>query len=310
VDLEGCVEQALSLVPHDVRARFAADPIGVLRSDLGLTVKAVERLAHTREDGGACDGVSFLQDGVILYAPTPASRRKNFTLAHELGHWLAEKAPAIYNWLADQDEPGRLLETVCDRIAQRLLLPDDAATAVIGSSPIRAQHVVDLYETTQASRPVCAIALAKHLPGLGAIAIIDRYSGTVTHASVKPDPERGWPTVFPWRGQQLTEGHPLLRLAPGSFTTRRLQWRTSWNTQADFYVDAIADDKRVIAVFSGSDLWNAERFPSPHRARLRHPAFALGVLLRSVVRGTWLPVRELSAAVLPSLRRLPLRPRR
>src|SRR5690349_3943356 len=116
VTLEDCVEQAFSLVPTDVRARFAAEPIKALQSDFGLTVQAVEHLANTREDGGACDGISFLEDGVILYAPTPASRRENFTLAHELGHWLAENAPDVYDWLANQDDPGRLLETVCDRI--------------------------------------------------------------------------------------------------------------------------------------------------------------------------------------------------
>lgn len=44
---------------------------------------------------------------------------------------------------------------------------------------------------------------------------------------------------------------------------RRLQWRTPWHTQADFYVDGTGDDKRVIAVFCGSDLWNTERF-HPH----------------------------------------------
>jgi hypothetical protein len=240
--------------------------MGVLRADLGLTVTAVAHLANAREDGGACDGVSFLKDDVILYAPTPASRRENFTLAHELGHWLAEKAPDIYDWLADQNEPGRLLETLCDLIAQRLLLQENAAKAAIGPGPIRAQHLIDLYDATQASRPVCAIALAKYLPGLGAIAIINRYTRTVEHASVKPDPERGWPTVFPWRGQQLTNEHPLLGLPPGSSTTRRLPWRTPWNAQADFYVDAIGDYKRVIAVFCGSDLWNTERF-HPHDGR-------------------------------------------
>ena len=208
---------------------------------------------------GLADGVSFLEEGVILYT-TPASRRENFTLAHELGHWLAEKAPDIYDWLADQDDPGRLLETVCDRIAQRLLLPDSAAKAVVGSGLIRAKHLIDLYDATQASRPVCAIALAKHVPGLGAIVIIDRYTSTVTHASINPDPERGWPTVFPWRGQRLIDGHPLLRLAPGSSMARLLTWRMPWDTRADFYVDAIGDDKRVVAVFCASDLWDIERF--------------------------------------------------
>lgn len=179
MNLEGCVDQALSLLTDDVRSRFSGDPIAILRHDLNLTVTAVEHLASARDDGGACDGVSFLQDGVILYAPTPWSRRENFTLAHELGHWLAEKAPDIYDWLADQDEPGRFLETVCDRVAQRLLLPETTSIEVIGGGPIRAQHLISLYNATHASRPVCAIALAKHLPGLGAIAIIDRYTGTV-----------------------------------------------------------------------------------------------------------------------------------
>lgn len=263
MNLDRCVEQALSLLSDDVRARFAEDPMVVLRNDLNLTVTAVEHLADAREDGGACDGVSFLQDGVILYAPTPWSRRENFTLAHELGHWLAERAPDIYDWLADQDDPGKLLETVCDRIAQQLLLPESAALAVIGDGPIRAQHAIDLYEATQASRPACAIALAQHLPGLGAIAIIDRHSGAVTHASVKPDPEQGWPTVFPWRGQQLPEGHPLLRLAPGASTARRLRWQTPWGAQADFYVDAVDDGSRVIVVLCDTDLWNIERFHAP-----------------------------------------------
>jgi IrrE N-terminal-like domain len=258
--LEECVDQALSQVSPDIHERFAANPIDVLRSDFGLTVKAVDHLANAREDGGACDGVSFLEDGVILYAPTPASRRANFTLAHELGHWLAENASDVYNWIADQDDPGRLLETVCDRIAQRLLLPDSAAKAVIGSGPIRARHLIDLYGATQASRPVCAIALAKRLVGLGAIVIIDRYIGVVAHASVNPDPERGWPTVFPWRNQRLDDTHPLLRLAGGSSMSRRLSWSTPWGTQTEFYVDAIGDDNRIIAVFSDSDLWDIEQF--------------------------------------------------
>jgi hypothetical protein len=131
--LEDCVDQAFSLVQPEVHARFADDPVGVLRFDFGLSVRAVEHLTEGRSDGGACDGVSFLRDGVILYAPTPLSRRENFTLAHELGHWLVENAPDVYDWLADQNDPGRLLETVCDRIAQRLLLPDSVVSAVVGA---------------------------------------------------------------------------------------------------------------------------------------------------------------------------------
>jgi Zn-dependent peptidase ImmA (M78 family) len=260
MDLDGSVEQALALLSDDVRARFAADPAGVMRADIGLTVTPVEDLSNGRSDGGACDGVSYLQDGVVLYAPTPQSRRENFTLAHELGHWLVEKATGIYDWLANQDEPARLLETVCDRVAQRLLLPETAVDAVVGAGPVHAQHLLDLYAKTEASRPVCAIALARRLLGLGAIALISRYTRKVTHASVKPDPERGWPTVFPWRGQELSDTHPLLALPNGGTTTRRMSWRTPWKTQADFYIDAIGDARRVVVVFVGADIWGIDRF--------------------------------------------------
>lgn len=261
--LDGCVEQSLSLLPDDVRTGFFEDPLNVLREGLGLTVRAVEYLALSREDGGACDGVSFLEDGVVLYAPTPGSRRENFTLAHELGHWLVGRAPDVYDWVADQSEPGRVLETVCDRIAQRLLLPESVAAAVVGAGPVRAQHLFDLYGVSSASRPVCAIALAQRLPGLGAVVILDRYLGVVSHASVKPDPALGWPTVFPWRGHSLSERHPLLRLAPGESFSRRLSWYTPWGAEAEFYIDAVADDRRVSAVFCDRDVWEVERFHAP-----------------------------------------------
>jgi Zn-dependent peptidase ImmA (M78 family) len=123
VNLDQCVERGLSRLDSHIHARFAASPLSVLREDLGLRVEGVEHLANRRDDGGACDGVSFLQDGVILYAPTPYSRRENFTLAHELGHWLVDQVEEVIDWLADQQEPQRLLETVCDRIAQGLFTP-------------------------------------------------------------------------------------------------------------------------------------------------------------------------------------------
>jgi hypothetical protein len=261
---EDCARQALSLLSDDIRVRFADDPAGILRNDLNLTVSAVDHLANSRADGGACDGISFLDDGVILYAPTPGSRRQNFTLAHELGHWLAERAPDVYDWLADQEDPGRLLETVCDRIAQSLLLPESAVARVVGRGPVRAHHLVDLFNAAQASRPVCGIALANRLPGLGAVVIIDLPSGTVSHASVQPDLERGWPTVFPWRGQKLTDSHPLLQLVNGRTMTRRMPWQTPWGAQAEFYVDAVGDGSRVFAVFTSADIWNTERFHAPH----------------------------------------------
>jgi len=257
--LDRWVERALGFLNGSMQERFAANPIHVLQNDLKLKVERVEHLTNRRDDGGACDGVSFLQDGVILYAPTPNSRRENFTLAHELGHWLVERTDGFYDWLADQHDPPRVLETVCDRIAQRLLLPNDVIDSVVAEGPIRARHVMALYDVSQASRPACAIALAKRLPCLGAVVIIDRWSRQVAYASVTPDPEQGWPVVFPWRDQPVPDGHPLLNLAPGVTFARRISWRNSWDKQQDYYADAASDNKRVIAIFSDTDIWGSER---------------------------------------------------
>ncbi|MGH3761326.1 ImmA/IrrE family metallo-endopeptidase [Actinophytocola sp.] len=256
MDLDECVELALGYLDHGVRARFANDPLGTLRRELGLTVEAAEHLANRRGDGGACDGVSFLRDNVVLYAPTPYNRRENFTLAHELGHWLVGQVEGLYDWLADQDAPGPLLETLCDRIAQQLLLSASAIDRVVKDGPIRAQHVLDLYNDSRASVPACAIGLAQRLPHVGAIMITDR--DTVEYASVKPDADQGWPIVVPWPGQSVPHGHPLRNLSAGESVVRKTFWCAPWGDREDYYVDAIGTDKRVIAVFSAVDVWDCE----------------------------------------------------
>jgi Zn-dependent peptidase ImmA (M78 family) len=259
MNLDQCADRALSHLDKAVRSKFAANPLEVLRNDLGLKVEGVDHLADRRDDGGACDGLSFLQDGVILYALTPYSRRENFTLAHELGHWLVEQVEELYDWLADQDDPPPMLETVCDQIAQCLLLPEEIVDSVVVEGPIRARHVLELYRASQASGPACSIALAKRLPHLGAVVIIDRAKDTVQYASVRPDPEEGWPVVFPWPGQAVPAGHPFKSMPSGADLTRKTFWRATWGSQEDYYIDAVSDDKRVIAVFSDIDVWGAER---------------------------------------------------
>jgi hypothetical protein len=268
--VEDCTRAALSKLAPDARRRFPADPLLTMRTDLGLRVQEAEHLSERRADGGACDGLSFLKDGVILYAPTDRSRRENFTLAHELGHWLVTQVPEIFDWLSDQPNPRRALETLCDRIAQQLLLSDEMISAVAGAGPIRARHVLDLYASSQASLPACAIALAARLPELGAIVLVDRDPGrddaVVSYASIRPDPVRGWPKVYPWPGQTVPSGHPLKFVTESSPVRRRTYWATSWNETADFYMDAVsASDRRAIGILCDSDLWGAERFHAPTR---------------------------------------------
>src|SRR5690242_14224822 len=114
------IERAVKIIDPGVQEQFVLDPLDALTTGMRLTVRPVDSLSSNRGDGGFCDGMSFLEDGVILYAPTPNSRRQNFTLAHELGHWVVEQDQGLFDWIADQVDPPALLETVCDQIAQRL----------------------------------------------------------------------------------------------------------------------------------------------------------------------------------------------
>ena len=255
--LEGWAKGALRHLPANAREHFVLDPLETLRSDLKLTVRAAEHLSLTRDDGGACDGVSYLDDGVVLYAPSQWNKRENFTLAHELGHWLVDRDDKLLDWLADQDQPSRILESVCDAIAQQLLLPDDLVRSA-ASSPVRAKDILELSDGSAASVPASAIAIAGLLPALGAAITIDSRTREVLSASVHPDPEKGWPAVFPWRGDVLPAEHALAELRDGATLTRKSFWRSKWGRREDFYIDAIGLPNRVVAILSATDIWRTE----------------------------------------------------
>lgn len=257
--VEECAAIALAGLADDIAARFADDPLVTLRDDLELTVRAVDQLDDSRTDGAPCDGISYLSDGVVLYRRT-GNRRENFTLAHELGHWLVDQTEAIYDKLAELDDAAKLLEAVCDRIARLLLLPGERLASVIPSGVVEAKHVSDLYDATNASIHACVIALKDRLPGMGAVLVIRHGEEDVLYASVRPDDERGWPKVYPWPGQTLPTGHPLRGLRPGGTLRQRSFWTMPWGDRASFYIDAVADSRRTIGILSADDLWQAEQF--------------------------------------------------
>lgn len=270
MDLDRAVLVTLEQLDPEARRRFDTDPLSTLRS-LDLTVEAVDVLPESRAADGVCDGSSFIQDRVILYRSSPGSRRENFTLGHELGHYLVDQNAEVIDWLADQPNPALQLEATCDRVAQALLLPDDLVRAQL-RHPVGAASVTALFDHTQASRPACAIAVAQRMRGLGAVVIFEHGSEQVQFSSVHPDPHQGWPEVFPWKGQPIPAGHPLKTLTEGATLTRRSFWETPWGRRAEYYVDAISDGRRVFAVFADTDLWDVEKLHlSPRREFSQRP---------------------------------------
>lgn len=260
--IDAIVMRLIESINPSIRASVASHPAEALQVHFGLTVQAEPQLGLQRESGGACDGVSFLRDSVVLYAPSIWSRRENFTLTHELGHWLVSHDADAVDWLSDQNDPDRMLELLCDRIAQKLLLPDDLVDSILDGKPVRAVLIRELYDASAASEPVCAIALAARLPGHGAVLITDLDVNTVSYASIRTGNDDSWPAVYPWPGTAVPPGHPLRTLRPGSTMARKSFWRAPWGTEQPYYLDAVADNRRVYAVLSAWDIWEAERFHS------------------------------------------------
>jgi IrrE N-terminal-like domain len=256
-------------------ATIADSPIEGARR-LGLTVQAVDTLADDRGAHGWCDGVSFLRAGTILYVRSPNSRREHFTIAHEIAHWLVDRDDEAVDWLADLPDAPRTLEQLCDQIAGRLLVTDDALDALLAGRTVEATDVRALYESTTASEPVCAIALTRRLHVPGALVLLDRGTQTVSYASLIWDFDDERPIAYPWPGQQIPVGHPLRGLAAGSRCQRRSWWATPWDERHTYYLDAVSGQNRIAAVFAETDLWGCEKLhlDTPSR-RPSKPSFTL-----------------------------------
>ncbi|WP_328442731.1 ImmA/IrrE family metallo-endopeptidase [Amycolatopsis sp. NBC_00438] len=254
----GHADRIVSSLSPQVRSAFIGAPKSAVEL-LGLTARPVPRLQERRGDGGWCDGLSFLDDGIILYAETPNSRRENFTLAHEAAHWLVDHDDDAADWVADHESPEVTLEQLCDHIAGRLLVPTEILSSVVGNGPPRAKHLQELYVATNASEPACAIALTRHLGGFGAAVLLDLNTRIVKYASIVWDGFDGRPVAYPWSKQDAPQGHFLRAMKANEQRTVKSWWATPWGERQAFYVDAITSSKVMFAVFSAHDLWEIER---------------------------------------------------
>ena len=210
--------------------------------------------------------MSFREHGVVLYAPPPHSRRENFSLVHELVHHIIDTDEVLVDWLADLPDAHLETEALCDAAAQRLLLPDRLIDTVLGSSPPAAAHLQQLYTSSAASEPVCAIALASRLRCHGAVLITDLGGRIVSYASVHVPDDEGWPRVFPWPGRHIPAGHPLISIGAGQTRRERSFWQAPWGDRQDYCLDAVAGT-RVHTVLAVYDVWQVSAFHGGDRAQ-------------------------------------------
>jgi len=241
-----------SLSPSQILA-LQSDPAEAMRSQFNLRVRKT-KAPPQRGEAGTCDGLSILSQGLVLYVDT-ASRRRNFTLLHELGHHLADQCEELLIWAADQPDTGRVLEEICDRFAATLLIPETLASDVVGAGPVKAKHLADLFQRSIASREVCAIALCRFLGCQGFVAILDREAWQVTFAARQIDTR-----PYPWRGDIVPTGHPLRKLGAGGTLRCTGWWAFADGEQVDYWFDSVSDQRYAYAVFASTDLWEVSPF--------------------------------------------------
>lgn len=253
----------ISALADAQRAAIATNPIAGIES-LGYTVVAEPALTSKRGASGWCDGLSFAKHHTVMYAPTPGSKRENFTLLHEVAHILVENDDDALIWLADRDDPDVELERLCEEIAAALVVPEDMLDEVVGTGPITGDDLKTLVARSGASGPACAIALSTRLSS-GVVALIDRANARVIHSALRGEDLK----VYPWKLGDVPLDHPLLNLKPGTSMTRKLTWTDEWERQQTYYVSAVATELRVYVVFSVTTFG---AWTSSTEVRLRRPS--------------------------------------
>lgn len=267
--LKAHTRRLVAAIPDNVRQALALDPADALARQLGIHVRPVEELRDSRGAGGWCDGVSLATDRVVCYAPSPGSRRQNFTLLHEFGHLRIDEDNDALDWLADRPDPASDLERLCDAIAAEILLPASAITRALTGNAPAPEHLRQLYAASGASEEVCAIALAAHLPLRGAVVLIQRRTATVAFAA-----SGGWPPLSIPRGLAVPPRHPLrdlgIRQRWGGWTTPDFGLSFAERPRKAnnlFRVQAEAGPRRTTAILL--DIENADYLAETHSHPLR-----------------------------------------
>ncbi|MCC6174053.1 MAG: ImmA/IrrE family metallo-endopeptidase [Chloroflexi bacterium] len=245
-------KQLIDALPAEITAGLRAEPHAVLEGHFKLKLNPVASPPQ-RGHRGWCDGFSILEDQTIFYVTT-RGRRENFTLLHELGHFLTDESLAFINWVADLTNTDEVIEMTCDRIAARLLLPGAFVEQTMAGA-VSASGLLRLYRESAASRHACAIAASERLGCPGFIAIIERASGLVSSAARVADTR---PAA--WRDDLLPAGHPLWQIDPSKPMSRRASWPHSDGTPSEYWLDAVADERYIYAIFAAVDLWAIDRF--------------------------------------------------
>jgi Zn-dependent peptidase ImmA (M78 family) len=172
----------------DAPEKLIADPIVELSNWPDLAV----RLVPESDTGSLADQPPCSVAGVYLGDETPpvlavatsmSPGRRAFTALHELGHHVQRTEPKLWDLLFAQPDRGLALEdAACDGFAAEILLPAALVNQFIEARGPTAQHIVDLWRASTASRAAVCVRAAQRLVTPGHVVLLDA-SGTVSFAA-------------------------------------------------------------------------------------------------------------------------------
>jgi Zn-dependent peptidase ImmA (M78 family) len=257
------VEHLVGQIDQETKEALARGPAQALRDYFGLRVVESSTLSK-RGDGGWCDGLSFSSHDEVLYAPSPFSKRKNFTILHELGHKLTDEETdeEILDWLGEIKDERQVVEHVCDLVAARLLLPDAMVESALEEERPTGAALARLHRDSHASREACAMALSQRLGCTGFVCVI--RDDTVTFTG-----RLGVPRPAPWRDVSLPTGHPLRHMGHGEIQAIESWWPDYVGKRHRYYQHAFSETPWTYAVFAENDLWSVTNLHLPEEQQ-RH----------------------------------------
>lgn len=241
-------EQLSAQLDQELRRKLAADPFSAIPEGFPLNVAVLP--AGGGDADCSCDGAFYAEDGRIVVAETPFSRRSLFTCLHELGHHLvwndSDLLSRLFEW--DPENRGRAAqERVCDAFAAAILVPSELVRAVLGGEGVQAKTFLDLYKKSSGSREACAVRLAQHLSCDGHV-MLARPDGTALFTA-----STGQYGV----GRGVMQGTDHITVAAGKRNTARQETFVQFRSgrRMPMLGDAICDGRFVYAVLAEAPQW-------------------------------------------------------
>lgn len=245
-----------------MRQALEKDPFVAAEDEFGLAIT----LQDETPVGCSCAGSYDSERRTIFVASTPFSRRSRFTCLHELCHHLIDRDPDLLLAVIELESSGKgklAEEKVCDAFAAEILLPDLLVDKVLAGSKPQAQHLVDLFAESKASREACAVRLAQRLGGVGHV-MLARPDGTAIFTASASDYRVA-------RGVSQGQNHITVRAARNGKARDETVVRFGTGREIPLWGDAVSDGQFVYAVLVETPTWDVPGVRILRRA-LERPA--------------------------------------